>query len=54
MKKQKETTDKTVKHCVVFEIKDGNGQVLFDYLKKDEKLRPIYHWKQGEWNDNKL
>lgn len=52
MKKQKQPELKPdVKYCVVFIIKDGNGQELFNYLMKDPKLRPVYHWKQGEWNE---
>jgi len=52
MKKQTETNpDMYEKHCVVFVIRRGNGTKLFDYLEADPKLTPIYHWVQGEWNN---
>lgn len=52
MPKQKQiVSDKSEKHCVVFVVKEGNGTKLYEHLKQDPKLKPIYHWVQGEWNE---
>ena len=48
--------DKTEKITVVFEIKEGNGELLAEYLKQiftDKRLRPLWWWTGQDWDNKK-